>query len=196
MSSDMLPGTVLRLPMVYGENDYQHRLSLELKRVDDKRPAILVEERVAAWRWSRGYVESVAAAIALAVTDERAANRIYNVGEEEALSYAEWVRLVGHVAGWGGSVVVAPNDSLPAKLNPPKGNYEQHLVVDTSRIRQELGYQELISREEGLRRTIAWERETRPDDIDRLLDYATEDAALAELQARHVEPESRSALLP
>jgi nucleoside-diphosphate-sugar epimerase len=196
MSSDMLPGTVLRLPMVYGENDYQHRLLFELKRIDDKRPAILLEERVAAWRWTRGYVENVAAAIALAVSEERAANRIYNVGEEDALTYAEWVRVVGQAAGWGGSVVVAPNDSLPAKLNLPKGNYEQHLVVETARIRQELGYKEIVSRDEALRRTIAWERETRPEGIDKLLDYATEDAVLAELQAKHAEPKSQSALLP
>ena len=200
MSSDMLPGTVLRLPMVYGEGDYQHRMMLELKRIDDQRPAILIEERVAEWRWTRGYVENVAAAIALAVTNDRAASRIYNVGEPESLSYAEWVRLLGHAARWGGSVVVAPNDSLPAKLNPPKGNYDQHLVVDTARIRQELGYQEPVPRDETLRRTIAWERETRPKDIDKLLDYAAEDGALAELQAKgsasDSEPEPRSALLP
>ncbi len=200
MSSALLPGTVLRLPMVYGEGDYQHRLMLELKRMDDQRPAILLEERIAGWRWTRSYVENVAAAIALAASDERATNRTYNVGEPEALSYAEWLRLVGHAARWGGSVVVAPNDSLPATLNLPKGNYDQHLVVDTSRIRQELGYQEPVPRDEALRRTIAWERETRPKDIDKLLDYDAEDAALAELQAKvsasDSEPEPRSALLP
>ena len=89
---------------------------------------------------------------------------------------------------------------LPATLNLPKANYDQHLVVDTSRIRQELGYQEPVPRDEALRRTIAWERETRPNDIDKLLDYEAEDAALAELQAKgsasDSEPEPHSALLP
>lgn len=36
-----------------------------------------------------GYVENVAAAIALAVTREQAAGRIYNVAEPRALSVAE-----------------------------------------------------------------------------------------------------------
>ncbi len=194
-TSPLLPATILRLPMVYGEGDYQHRLLLELKRIDDGRPAILIEKRVADWRWTRAYVENVAAAIVLAVTNDRAKDRVYNVGEPDALSYAEWVRLVGAVAGWGGNVVIAPNDTLSASLGPPKGNYEQHLVVDTTRIRQELGYQEPIPRDEALRRTIDWERKNRPKDIDKLLDYDTEDAALAELRARSTES-STSPLLP
>src|SRR5207249_1224013 len=81
----LLPGTVLRLPMVYGPRDDQHRLFPYLKRMDDKRPAILLDEDVAQWRWTRGYVENVAAAIALAVVDERAIGRIYNVGEPRTL---------------------------------------------------------------------------------------------------------------
>jgi nucleoside-diphosphate-sugar epimerase len=188
MGSDMLRGTVLRLPMVYGEGDYQHRLLMELKRIDDGRPAILIERRVAEWRWSRGYVENVAAAVVLAVNDERAAGRVYNVAEADALSYADWVRQVGVAAGWGGSVVVAPDGTLPAKLTPPKGNYAQHLVADTTRIRTELGYQEPVSRDEALRRTIAWERANRPEYAQKLVDYAAEDAALAEIRARNAAP--------
>ncbi len=83
-NSTILPATILRLPMVYGEGDYQHRLLLELKRIDDRRAAILIDQRIAGWRWTRAYVENVAAAIVLAVTDERAANRTYNVGDTEA----------------------------------------------------------------------------------------------------------------
>lgn len=54
-------GTILRLPMVYGPGDPQHRLFQYLKRMDDRRPAILMDEGAAGWRWSRGYVENVAA---------------------------------------------------------------------------------------------------------------------------------------
>ena len=197
LGSPILPATVLRLPMVYGEGDYQHRLLLELKRIDDGRPAILIEQRMAAWRWTRAYVENVAAAIALAVTDDRATDRIYNVGDTEALTYAEWVRLVGHEARWEGGVVVAPDNTLPPKLSPLKGNYAQHLVADSTLIRVELGYQEPVPRMEALRRTIAWEREHRPENVAKLLDYAAEDAALAELRARAAPADApRSPLLP
>ncbi len=91
MGDPGLPGTVLRLPAVYGPGDYQHRLFGYVRRMDDGRRAIPLGESMASWRWTHGYVEDVAAAIALAVTDERAAGRVYNVGEQDPPSWAEWV---------------------------------------------------------------------------------------------------------
>jgi uncharacterized protein YbjT (DUF2867 family) len=48
------------------------------------------EEGWASWRAPRGYVENVAAALALAATDERATGRIYNVAEWPAYSELDW----------------------------------------------------------------------------------------------------------
>ncbi|MCH8949796.1 MAG: NAD-dependent dehydratase, partial [Chloroflexi bacterium] len=190
-----LPATVLRLPMVYGEGDYQHRLLFELQRMDDGRPAILLEERFARWRWTRGYVENIAAAIALAVTDARATGRVYNLGEPNALAYADWVRVIGRNAGWARELLLLPEDRLPKKLRPLSANYEQHLVADTGRIRVELGQREPVARDEALVRTIAWERKHRPGDVGTLLDYAGEDAALAALRPGPQEQAGSSALL-
>jgi len=188
MASPDLPGTVLRLPMVYGERDPQRRLFLELRRMDDGRPAIVVEQTFARWRWTRGYVENVAHAIALAVDDPRSINRIYNVGEADALDYASWLRELGRAAHWPGEVVEVPDGRLPPHLRPPDADYRQHLVADTSRIRLELGYVEPVPRDEALRRTVAWERATRPPPNPRTLDYAAEDAVLAELRGPAPEP--------
>jgi nucleoside-diphosphate-sugar epimerase len=182
MSDEELPATVLRLPAVYGVSDPQHRLFDYLKRMDDGRPAILLEEGLTHWRWTRGYVENVADAIALAVTDERAANRIYNVGEHEALTEADWVQSIGEAAGWNGRVVSMPKDSLPEHLRMDS-DCAHHLFTDTSRIRTELGYDERISREESLRRTIKWERANPPAEVNPAqFDYAAEDEALAKLR--------------
>ena len=70
-----LPGTVLRLPMIYGPGDHLHRFNSVLQRIDDGRRAILFEEGWAAWRAPRGYVENVAAALALAAAGQREAGR-------------------------------------------------------------------------------------------------------------------------
>jgi len=52
--------------------------------------------------------------------------------------------------------------------------------VDSSRIRRELGYEERVSLDEALKRTIAWERANPPKEIDpKEFDYAGEDAFLA-----------------
>lgn len=182
MSDEELPGTILRLPAVYGPGDTQHRLFGYLKRMDDGRPFILLEEGQARWRWTRGYVEVVADAIALAVTNERAANRIYNVGERLALTEADWVRSIGLAAGWKGEVVFVPKDFLPEHLWTT-ADYEHHLSTDTGRIRAELGYNERVSRREALRRTIAWERANPPAEVyPAEIEYAAEDEALGRLK--------------
>jgi nucleoside-diphosphate-sugar epimerase len=178
MGDPELPGTVVRLPAVHGPGDQQHRLFGLLKRMDDGRPAILLDERHAGWRWTRGYVEDVAEAIALAVADERAAGRIYNVAWERTLTEAEWIRRVGETAGWRGEIVAVPSDRLPAHLRPHTDPHD--LFVDTGRIRGELGYREVVGLDEALRRTVAWERTHPPAEVDpAAFDYAAEDAALA-----------------
>jgi nucleoside-diphosphate-sugar epimerase len=174
-----LPGTVLRLPMVYGPGDEQRRLFEYLKRMDDGRPAIPLESGLARWRWTHGYVEDVAHAVALAVDRERAAGRVYNVGEEAAPTQAEWVRRIGAAAGWRGEVVAVDRALLPPALVPHLDT-AQDLVSDSGRIRVELGYRETVAPNEALRRTVAWERAHPPAQPDPThFDYAAEDAALA-----------------
>jgi nucleoside-diphosphate-sugar epimerase len=174
----MLQPTILRLPAVYGPGDKYHRTFDYLKRMDDRRQKIILEETRARWLWTRGYVENVADAIALAVTDERAASRVYNVGEPDVLSEADWVRSIGQAANWRGEVVTLPREKLAAHLVRPY-RFEHHLHCDTSRIRRELDYSERVPREEAMRRTIDWERSHPPDEIDMSsFDYAAEDAAL------------------
>ncbi len=173
-----LPGTVLRLGAVYGPGDPLRRIFAYMKRMDDGRQVILLQEGEAQWRFCRGYVEDVALAIALAVLNPKAAGRVYNVAEPEALTQAEWVYAIGEAVGWKGRVAPLPRDRLPDHL--VKGeDFEHHLVVDSGRIRAELGYRENLTREEALRRTVAWER-THPGEIDPAkFDYAAEDAAIA-----------------
>jgi nucleoside-diphosphate-sugar epimerase len=173
-----LPGTVLRLPMIYGPGDHLRRFHSILKRIDDGRPAILFEATVAAWRSPRGYVENVAAAIALATVSDAASGRVYNVAETPAFSELEWARKIAEAAKWDGDFVVWPKDKVPPHLIAP-GNYAQHWEADSSRIRTELGYREPVPVDEGIRRTIAWERANPPGELQPgTFDYAAEDEAL------------------
>lgn len=185
VTSDVqLPCTVLRLPCIYGPHDYRQRTLEYLKRMDDGRGAILLGERRAQWRWTRGYLENVAAAIALAAIDERAANRIYNVGEAQALSELEWARAIADAAGWTGEFVIVPDEQMPDHLRAPY-NLEHHLAGDTSRIRCELDYTEPVSHNEALLQTVAWQRANPPAQVDAgAFDYAAEDALLESLNQR------------
>jgi nucleoside-diphosphate-sugar epimerase len=181
LSQPDLPGTILRLPMVYGPLDEQHRFYDWIKRMVDLRPAILLDEPIASWRWTRGYVENVAAAIALAVVDERATGQIYNVGEVETPTWGEWARKTAQVTGWNGALIIVPPERLPAHL-VSQLDYRQHLLTDSSRIRQELGYAEPVPLPEALSRTVAWELANLPEKVDlKRFDYAAEDKLVAEL---------------
>ena len=161
LSHPALPGTVLRLPMVYGPGDPLHRFYAVVKRMDDGRRLIPIEETQAQWRGCRGYLENVTAAVSLAVTSEKAKGRVYNVAEPNNFTELEWTRKICDVAGWSGEVRAVERERCPAHLIAP-GNYRQHWAADTSRIRGELGYREPVAIEEAIRRTLAWERGNHP----------------------------------
>jgi hypothetical protein len=69
---------------------------------------------------------------------------------------------------------VLPVLEAPTHLRAP-GNLRQHWVVDSTRIRSELGYAEAVAREAAIRRTVAWERAHPPTMEMTRFDYAAED---------------------
>ena len=105
MAEPALPCAVIRLPAVYGPHDSRRRFRQWLKRMDDGRPAILMDAAEARWRWTYGYVEDMAHAITLAALDPHSAGNIYNAGELDTLSMEERARAVAEAAGWRGRIV-------------------------------------------------------------------------------------------
>lgn len=174
-----LPATVLRLPAVYGPGDKQRRLFPYLKRMDDGRPAIILERPVVNWRWTRGYVENVASAISAVAGDQNSAGRIYNVGDLSGLTEFEWITSIAAEVGWKGQIIAVEPANLPEKMRS-KLAWQYHLETDTSLIRSVKGFSDPVSFSEGLRRTIQWEHANPPLEIKlEDFDYAAEDRVLA-----------------
>lgn len=177
-----LPGTILRLPAVYGPHDYQHRPFPYLRRMVDGRRWIILDERGAGWRWSRTFVDNAAQAITLTVLDDRASGRIYNVAEPLAPTEEEWVRAIAAEYGWSGEIVTLPTDQVPEHLRDEELNFGQDLVADTTRIRRELDYRESVEPFEAMQRTVGWELANLPEELPpHRLDYEAEDEALPDL---------------
>jgi nucleoside-diphosphate-sugar epimerase len=175
-----LPVTIVRPTAVHGPGDHQHRLYPYLRRMEDGRPAIVLDRALLGWQRAHCYAEDVAQAIALAVADEFAAGRIYNVAYERTFTEIEWVREIARAYGWSGEILLARSDSLPEYLREDAFDLRQAYVVDSDRIRRELGYRESVSEEEALRRTIDWERRNPPEPgTQPELDYEAEDKALS-----------------
>jgi nucleoside-diphosphate-sugar epimerase len=119
-----LPATILRLPKVYGPEDNSDLSTVYAFRQHPH------------WRWTHGFVDNVAAAIALAVADDRAAGKTYNVGEASTPTVAERLRFLPDRAGHA--------------LFDKAANFEQDIVYDTGRIRRELGYREVIEERKAM----------------------------------------------
>lgn len=151
-----LPAVILRLPAIYGPGDKQHRIGAYLRRMKGDAPLLMTKQQ-SEWRWTRGFVENVGLAVALAVIEDRTDGRIYNIGERTALTEQEWVEEIGKAAGWSGDVLHVPKGDLPEYLRQPF-DYRYELMIDTARFREELPYSESISREEAISLTVEWER--------------------------------------
>jgi nucleoside-diphosphate-sugar epimerase len=173
-----LPATILRLPMIYGPGDPLHRFFPLVRRMDDRRRAILMSAAQAAWRSPRGFVGNVAAGIALAAMSNKAVGGVYNVAEEPSYSELEWAARVAAAAEWKGAFIILPSDQLPQHLRLP-GNFGQHWSVDSSLIRSELGYAEPVEVDAAIEQTVAWERANPPARPLAPIDYEAEDAAIA-----------------
>ena len=171
------PVTILRYPAVHGPGDPQHRVYGFIRRMDDARPTILLGETQAVWRWARGYAEDVAHALVLAAESDERAGGVYHVSWPTALELTDWVRRLAEIVGWDGRIAVVPDAALPEHIRFAEVDFRQHYDLDTSRIRDELGYEEVVDERTALERTIEWERSKPPDEFT--LDYDAEDAALA-----------------
>lgn len=68
---------ILRLPKVYGPED------------NGNLATVYGFAAVPAWRWTHGHVANVAAAIAAGATHAKAANAVFNVGEETTPTMGE-----------------------------------------------------------------------------------------------------------
>ena len=154
-----LPATILRLPMVYGPGDMFHRFYPRLKLMLDGRSEVLLEQTESEWITCRGYVENVAQAICLTALSENASGRVYNVADPEPFTEAQWTAKMGESVHWDGRVTTTREH-----FQPPAGNHKQHLFMDSTRIRRELGYSEFVPLDEAIRSTVEWEKANPPED--------------------------------
>jgi nucleoside-diphosphate-sugar epimerase len=144
---------VLRLGMVYGPRSYRHYRYL--KPMIDGRPAIVLDEELAKWRHTPVYVENVAAALILAATNPAAVGATYNVGDAEPLSVREVITHFAEATSWKGKLISAPHEKVREPLQADDG-VKQDFVLDTTKIRAELGYRERIDRDIAIRTTVEW----------------------------------------
>jgi nucleoside-diphosphate-sugar epimerase len=163
---------VLRLPVVFGEHDYLVREEPVLRRLRAGRRRI--PAGAANLLFTRAYVGDVASAARLALV-AGSPGQVYNVGESRTTSIGQWMRQIAAAAGAAIELVPVPDEALPPDLRL-SGTFSQHILVDSSKARAELGFRE-TDPAEALQRSVRWHLAHPPDGSAG--DFAADDAALA-----------------
>ena len=175
-------GAVIRYPALYGaRNPVPYEWSV-IKRVHDRRPFMLVvdggQEIV-----SRCAAANAAHAVLCAVDRPDVADgHVYNCADDDQFTTTQWIELVTDVLGVELEIVSLPAElamATYAELHPMPNQFS-HLVVDTSKVRYELGYRDVVPATQAIADYVRWleqhppTAEAYPGFIDRF-DYAAED---------------------
>ena len=166
--------TVLRLPMVYGEHDYQLREEFILRRVRAGRSRIPFGS--GQWLACRGYVRDIAHGARLALEHPGAAGEVMNLCEDRTYSMRMWARMILEAAGSDAELVRVPDDRLPEDL-AETGTMPQHITATAAKARTLLGWR-TSDPVECLRATVRWHLANPPADPD--VDFTRDEQALKE----------------
>ena len=172
--------TLFRYPYVYGPRQIAPREWSLVRRVRDGRRAILVLDGGKSLL-SHHYAENAAHAILLAV-DKRdaAAGKAYNCADDEQVTYRQLIAIAAKALDVELEVVSIPDlENVQGALIQ---HQPHHYLADTSLIKADLGYRDLVPSVEAIARTVRWYRdnpleyggeyEQRRKDV---FDYAGED---------------------
>jgi hypothetical protein len=134
---------------------------------------------------SRGFAENIAHGIMLAVDNPAAsAGQSYNICDERVLSNREWIRLIDQVMNHEFEFIEIPFEVLPSGFHaaPTQVLFPYHRVMDITKIKQQLGYQDVVSSERAIELTVKWYLENplppggeREKNMGDPFDYAGED---------------------
>lgn len=178
--------THFRYPFVYGPRQLAPREWCVVRRILDGRSTIVLPDG-GLTLVPFGYVDNLAHALLLAIDQPAAAKgEIFNCGDDEKLTIAQVVQLVARELDHELEII-----SMPAELAVPArplmmGHMSTHRVVDTSKLRDRLGYRDLVPARSAVAKTARWLVENPPRRggyeefaLQDPFDYVAEDALIS-----------------
>jgi nucleoside-diphosphate-sugar epimerase len=180
------PGAAhFRYPYLYGPYQPVPREWSVVRRIlDGRRRMVIADEGLTLHHHC--YTENCAAAVVLAVEHpDRAAGTIFNIADAEVLTIRQMIELCATELGESLELVSMPYDlAVPAwpLLEQP---LPTHRVLDTTRVREQLGYADAVPARQAVRRTARWLVENPPERggieeqvLTDPFDYEAEDALM------------------
>ncbi len=171
-----LPTVIVRYPGVYGPGPV--REWYWVKRIRDGRRRIALPEG-GLTIFHRGFTANLANAVALALEKARPGS-IYNAGDDSQYSVRQLTDMIANAMSHDWEVVNVPSWSWP--YGTPYSLPQNHLLLDTTKIRDDLGYRDIVSPQEALRVTVEYLACRKPGRVTQIFpgafDYPAEDAVI------------------
>lgn len=170
---------IFRYPYVYGPYQLVPREWSIIRRIQDRRKFILLPDSGMALM-THGYAENLAHAVLLAVDQPQAsAGQAYNCGDEVQFTMRQLVEVIARTMNHDLEIVNVPG-GMPIRAGAQTPTH--HGLVDIFKVRNQLGYRDVVSTLEAVKRTIGWYLDhplERGGDMERRLldpfDYEAED---------------------
>jgi nucleoside-diphosphate-sugar epimerase len=144
--------TILRYPMLYGPHSYWRYEWYLVKRILDGRRQLMLPG-YGMTLLHRGHGANMGHAAALAIENPKANGQIYNTGDERLLSTRQIVDMAAKELNHEWELVPVPYEWAP------DWTYlfsKRHVIADTTKIKTELGYRDVVPIEEGMPAYLRW----------------------------------------
>jgi len=163
------PATILRPTNIYGAGDipldiWGTRNPGFFRRLVQHEPVTLPNDGRALLQ--PGHVEELGEAFALALDAPGAIGKVYNISSARAVELRAYLQILKDALRSESPVEYEPMERLLEKYLPARKINEgglrfvcEHMCVDITKAREELGFAPTISLEEGLAQNLAWMRE-------------------------------------
>ncbi len=181
--------TYVGYPILYGPRQpAPHDWSIVRRFLDGRRKFIIADGGIK--MESRAYVENAAHAVLLAVDKpEASGGRKYIVSDQKLYTMRQRIEAIAKYMDRQVEFVDMPYE-LAVPCHVLWRHSRVHRIRDTHRIRQELGYRDVVSPEEGMRRSVDWlvGLDIKPDgeeesQLGDTFDYAREDKLIAQWES-------------
>lgn len=173
--------TVFRYPGIYGPHAPADSDWSIVRRILDGRRQFIIAEGGLRLQ-TRAFGQNAAHAVLLSVDKPgESAGQIYNVGDDTPYTLRQRVELIAKTLNHQWGLIDMPQ-SLAKNVSPALFGAQDHRLHDTTKVRHDLGYRDVVPVVEAIPRSARWLVEHRPDPGGELetqladpFDYTSED---------------------
>ena len=146
--------TILRLPMVYGPGDKQRRFRWAIEPMAKGEKCLLIPKAWGEFLTTYGYIDNVAAAIAITIGNSKAARQVFNVAEETPTDHFKWADRIANVMKWSGTIETTEDPDHPFARRIRALDLTVPFRIDGRRLRNQLEFSDIVDLQTALEQTV------------------------------------------